>query len=178
MKHLILPLLLCCAAPLLRAEIAITPQAGCLCAGAPRQAFAVEASGTAGPFTFRPCQGCMFDLEMFLSVSNSIKLIEYKSVQNAAGIPLPQFTNYMFNISQISEMRYIFNAEKISLEQAKQGMQSFFNTNKMQVFEVIWGNQPLRSHLFPGSSETAALSSFSGLIDDTDSILYSFIMIY
>jgi uncharacterized protein (DUF2141 family) len=53
MKHLILPLLLCCAAPLLRAEIAITPQAGCLCAGAPRQAFAVEASGTAGPFTFR-----------------------------------------------------------------------------------------------------------------------------
>jgi hypothetical protein len=125
-----------------------------------------------------PCQGCMFDLELHQLDVGELKLIEYKSVQNAAGIPLPQFTNYMFNISQISEMRYIFNAEKISLEQAKQGMQSFFNTNKMQVFEVIWGNQPLRSHLFPGSSETAALSSFSGLIDDTDSILYSFIMIY
>jgi hypothetical protein len=34
-------------------------------------------------------------------------------------------------------MRYIFNAEKISLEQAKQGMEAFINANKQSIFDSM-----------------------------------------
>lgn len=54
-------------------------------------------------------------------------------------ISLDQFKNYISTIDNLSELRYIFNAKKLSTEQAKTGMKAFLNnaTNKQAVWNSM-----------------------------------------
>ncbi len=126
-----------------------------------------------------PCGGCRFDVEMIQSSVGDLKLIEYKSYQNASNVPLPQFKNYMASISRISELKYIFNEAKISTIDAKTGIRSFINSgnNKTEIFDVIWNNQMLRNDLFPNTSDPVqAFAMFEGMIGEINNPFYNFIV--
>jgi len=79
----------------------------------------------------KPCVKCTFDVK---ENGTPPKFREYKSYTDASQIPLPQFLNYMNGITKLSELKYIFNAKKLTTEQAKDGMKEFFVKN----YDTIW----------------------------------------
>jgi hypothetical protein len=77
--------------------------------------------------------GCKFDLELN---TNTPKYIEFKSYQDAAGIPIKQFKAYISRINNLSEMKYVFNAQKLAANgnDAKAGMKAFLKSN----YDEVW----------------------------------------
>lgn len=82
-----------------------------------------------------PCIKCKFDVQ--LTDGNKPKLIEYKSYLDASKIQLPQFLNYIASVNDLAEMKYVFNAVKLSAEQAKDGMKGFLKANETQVIATM-----------------------------------------
>lgn len=85
------------------------------------------------------CTNCRFDVELDPNKANGIKYLEYKSYKDASGIQLSQFKSYMGSIKKLSELNYIFNGTKLSLENAKAGLKTFFNkgNNKQEIFNAM-----------------------------------------
>ena len=83
-----------------------------------------------------PCNKCKFDVERVPTADDLVRLVEYKSYLDASKIQLPQFLNYIASVNNLSEMKYIFNAAKLSTEQAKEGMNLFLKTNAEDIFNV------------------------------------------
>ena len=85
-----------------------------------------------------PCTNCRFDVQMVKPSTpppaNWVKYYEYKSYLKAENISLDQFKNYLATVDNLSELRYIFNAKKLTTEQAKIGMKAFFVKN----YDSIW----------------------------------------
>ncbi len=83
-----------------------------------------------------PKTACRLDVEMN---GNNPRFYEYKSYQDASQISVNQFTSYLSRVSSLSEMKYIFNAAKLSTEQAKEGMKVFMSnsSNKKQIFDAM-----------------------------------------
>lgn len=81
-----------------------------------------------------PCSDCRFDVEMEAGVKPHY--FEYKSYQNASGIQLNQFKNYLAAINSLDELQYIFNAAKLSTQQARDGMKMFFKSNAEDIFNI------------------------------------------
>lgn len=126
------------------------------------------------------CAGCLFDVRFFQVSpgSGELKFIEYKSYQNAANIPLPQFKNYMGGINMISELKYVFNQGKIpTLSQAKTGMKSVFNSgdNAMEIWNIM---SPQLKEDILGSGNADNFSLFLQKINDTESNLYDFVDLF
>lgn len=87
-----------------------------------------------------PCTNCRFDVQMKLpdpKPSNWVKYYEYKSYLEAKNIGLDQFKNYLATVDNLSELRYIFNAKKLSTEQAKTGMKVFLKANAANLIKEI-----------------------------------------
>ncbi|WP_221391418.1 hypothetical protein [Dyadobacter sp. NIV53] len=84
-----------------------------------------------------PCNKCKFDVQ--LAEGSKPRLIEYKSYSDASQIQLPQFLNYIASVNNLSEMKYVFNAAKLTTEQAKEGMKVFMNnsSNKQAIFDAM-----------------------------------------
>lgn len=77
------------------------------------------------------CKNCRFDVEMVVS---NPKFYEYKSYTDASKISIDQFNSYIGSINNLSELKYVFNASKLSVPQAKVGMKTFFVKN----YDSIW----------------------------------------
>jgi hypothetical protein len=86
-----------------------------------------------------PCERCKFDLELSASQTdpNALRLIEFKSYADASKISLPQFTNYLGSVISLKQMKYYFNAAKLTTPQAKEGMKAFLKTNASNIFKEI-----------------------------------------
>lgn len=123
-----------------------------------------------------PCTKCKFDVQ--LTEGNKPRLIEYKSYLDASKIQLPQFLNYIASVNDLSEMKYVFNAAKLSTEQAKVGMRMFMsiNKNKQDIFSTIWSNEGLKNSIFPSiTDQNQAYTKFGDMLNDNDSPIFNFI---
>jgi hypothetical protein len=85
------------------------------------------------------CTNCRFDVELNTSQKGDLKYLEYKSYKDASGIQLNQFKSYMGSIDNLTELNYIFNGTKLSLDNAKAGLKTFFTkaNNKVDIFEAM-----------------------------------------
>lgn len=119
----------------------------------------------------QPCIKCKFDVELITQNSNELKYLEYKSYIDASKISQPQFLNYIANINDIKQLQYVFSKNKLTLQEAKNGMKKFFDKNKEEVFKVM--NSELKESL--GLTGLNAQIKFNNLIEDTNSTLYNFI---
>ena len=86
-----------------------------------------------------PCRGgsgasSCFDVQM--KDGEIPKFYEYKSV-GTVNPTLNQFVAYLTNINSLSELRYIFNATKLTSEQAKTGMKAFLSNNAPNIFKRV-----------------------------------------
>ncbi|WP_428654246.1 hypothetical protein [Runella sp.] len=84
-----------------------------------------------------PCRGgsgasSCFDVQM--KDGEIPKFYEYKSV-GTVKLTLNQFLAYLSNINSLSELRYIFNAQKLTTEQAKEGMKAFLIKNAFNLYK-------------------------------------------
>jgi len=80
----------------------------------------------------KPCVKCTFDVK---ENGTPPKYREYKSYTDASQIPLPQFLNYLNEITSLSQLKYIFNAKKLNSQQAKEGMKMFLKTNAANLYK-------------------------------------------
>jgi hypothetical protein len=80
--------------------------------------------------------GCKFDIEL---LSNDPKYVEFKSYQNAADIPIKQFKAYISRVDNLSEMKYVFNAQKLAANgnDAKVGMKAFLKSNETTIITSL-----------------------------------------
>ena len=78
------------------------------------------------------CPDCRFDTEL-----KNGTLIEFKSYKDLYKIPLKQFKAYIGSIDNIGQLRYVFNKNKASLSEAKDGVAKFISTNKTEIWGVI-----------------------------------------
>lgn len=83
-----------------------------------------------------PCINCRFDVELITQNTDELKFIEYKSYKNAENISKKQFLNYIAKIDDIKQLQYVFNKNKLSLNEAKNGMKKFFDENAKEIFEA------------------------------------------
>ncbi|MFS4491326.1 hypothetical protein [Maribacter sp. 2308TA10-17] len=83
-----------------------------------------------------PCEGCRFDVELIPTSSKPLKLLEYKSYLNASKIPLPQFKNYLNDVTNLNQFNYIFNKSKLNLADAQDGLENFLNKNAIDLFKT------------------------------------------
>lgn len=84
-----------------------------------------------------PCINCRFDVELITQNTDELKFIEYKSYKNAENINKKQFLNYIAKIDDIKQLQYVFNKNKLSLNEAKNGMKEFFKKNVEDMFKPI-----------------------------------------
>ena len=87
-----------------------------------------------------PCTNCRFDVQMVkptIPPSDWVKYYEYKSYLEAKNIGLDQFKNYLATIDNLSELRYIFNAKKLTTDQAKIGMKAFLKANADKIIKPV-----------------------------------------
>ncbi|WP_075603159.1 hypothetical protein [Saccharicrinis aurantiacus] len=96
--------------------------------------------------------------------ARKLKYIEYKSYLDASGISLDQFRNYLHNITDLSELKYIFSADKLSLDEAKKGMQAVMRNNA----EVIWNTNPSLFKKMNKLNSTKKLNDWEDLFDLLD----------
>lgn len=87
-----------------------------------------------------PCTNCRFDVQMIkpaVPPANWVKYYEYKSYLKAENIGLEQFKNYLATVDNLSELRYIFNAKKLTTDQAKIGMKAFLKANADKIIKPV-----------------------------------------
>jgi hypothetical protein len=97
--------------------------------------------------TDRPCVECRFDVEMIKGEGQPLKFIEYKSYIAADKIDVPQLLNYLNGVADLSELRYVFAADKLSLEKAKEGMLAVFRKNAESIWEaneILFKGKPIK----------------------------------
>ncbi|WP_461085419.1 hypothetical protein, partial [Spirosoma flavus] len=82
-----------------------------------------------------PCSDCRFDVEM--ETGSKPRFFEYKSYQNASGIQLNQFKNYLAAINSLDELEYVFNVTKLTTQQAREGMKAFLKANADEIIKPI-----------------------------------------
>ena len=89
-----------------------------------------------------------------------------------------QFLRYLENTNSLDNLRYVFNGTKVTEQEILAAFQDLFEIKTSEIFEVVWSNQSLRNDLFGNMDEVEeAYSLFSVLISDTDSKLYSFVIL-
>ena len=49
---------------------------------------------------------------------------------------MSKLKNYISTINKLSELKYIFNAKKLSAEQARTGIHTFFKTNHSDIWNI------------------------------------------
>lgn len=126
-----------------------------------------------------PCINCKFDI--LLKVDDiditSLKFIEFKSYLNASKISLDQFLNYIATVSNLSQMKYVFNAAKLSEAEAKAGMKIFMLKNAQRIFDT---NQAMfmKINKADGSGKISEVSDLRDLINSEmgNNIIYSIIL--
>lgn len=132
--------------------------------------------------------GCRYDIT-FLD-GNKVVFGEYKSYLQASlssflspnSITLQQFLTYLGSINSIDELRYFFDAGKISdINIVKNRFKSVF-TNNDDIFDAIYANSSLRNSLLNNPiNEVEALQRFDELVlqldnpNITNPLLYSFV---
>lgn len=84
-----------------------------------------------------PCIKCKFDVELITQNSNELKYLEYKSYIDASKISQPQFLNYIANINDIKQLQYVFSKNKLTLQEAKNGMKKFLLNNADNMFKPV-----------------------------------------
>ena len=87
-----------------------------------------------------PCTNCRFDVQMKDIIPPPpgwVKYYEYKSYLKVQNIDINQFKNYISTIGSMDELKYIFNAKKLTTAQAKDGMKAFLKTNAPDLFKPI-----------------------------------------
>ncbi len=84
-----------------------------------------------------PCEKCKFDLLLNADAANpnNLLLVEFKSYQDVTKISLDQFKNYLSSVIGLRQMKYIFNAQKLTTEQAKEGMKAFLIKNAFNLYK-------------------------------------------
>lgn len=98
------------------------------------------------------CVNCKFDVELEPSAQQPLKYKEYKAYQEPSLIPVNQFKEYLNNISDLTQLNYVFSKQKLdpgniggdyALSQAKKGMAKVINKNAKDLWET-------KSSLFNG----------------------------
>ena len=82
------------------------------------------------------CANCSFDVELVLSDGQPIKHLEFKSYQDVSGIDLKQLKEYLSQITDLNQLKYIFNPAKLNSQQAKDDMKAFLKSNAKPVFDA------------------------------------------
>ena len=82
-----------------------------------------------------PCVNCKFDVELNPTDNSALHYLEYKSYLDARKISKPQFLNYMGSISSLDELKYIFNSNKLGLDEIKTGLKSFIKEHELDIIE-------------------------------------------
>lgn len=120
-----------------------------------------------------------FDIYLGNQPSNPIWFVECKSYAEATPIDVDQFIAYLSLIDNFSRLRYIFNARKTDLTQAKQKIQTILKGSSADaIFEVIWGNLPLRNNLWDattypvGVTKLQARSIYDGWLNALDNKVF------
>jgi len=78
------------------------------------------------------CPNCRFDATL-----NDGTLIEFKSYKDPSKIPLKQFKAYIGSINSIDQLRYVFNKDKATISEAKDGMAKVIDNNKFEIWSVM-----------------------------------------
>lgn len=74
-------------------------------------------------------QGKEFDIYLGNTNPNAIWFVECKSYAETTPIDVDQFIAYLSAINNLSNLRYVFNAKKLTPQQAKEKMQAVFRNN-------------------------------------------------
>lgn len=129
------------------------------------------------------CERCLFDVKFKNGSFAEFKSYSLETIQKISG-PLgktfnKQFRQYLQGVSNIEELRYIFNKSKIQdLLVVKGEFKKMFLNNTEEIFDVIWNNQSLRTSLFPRINDPIkGLDAFNKSVNNMDSNLYKFIKI-
>jgi hypothetical protein len=96
---------------------------------------------------------CKSDLS-FRRGNGKVRFVEFKSYEVGSTLAstknVEQLKCYLNQIDSMAEMRYVLNARKTTIDQARTKVQAMFqNSYATVVFDVIWANTNLRAHLFP-----------------------------
>lgn len=89
------------------------------------------------------CTNCQYDI--LLTLNGSVSYIEFKSYQYNSPLDLQQFNGYISNITNLNNLKYVFNAKKMSQTEAKQKMLNFMTTNVDAIFKAnipLFGGNP------------------------------------
>jgi hypothetical protein len=127
-----------------------------------------------------PCSGqsqnC-FDVEMKQPSPpvppDWVRFYEYKSVESVRP-KLSQFTAYLQNINSLSELKYIFNAKKLTTAQAKNGMKAFLKKNSEDIWVIIRDKENIWKNDL-GLDSNNDFDGFESLIENKDERLFKFI---
>nr|MCU0326931.1 hypothetical protein [Spirosomataceae bacterium] len=82
-------------------------------------------------------QGKEFDIYLGNANPNAIWFVECKSYAETTPIDVDQFIAYLSEINSLSNLRYVFNAKKLTLQQAKEKMQTVFRNNATAIFNAL-----------------------------------------
>ena len=94
-----------------------------------------------------------------------------------------QLKCYLSRIDSMPQLRYVLNANKTTLVQARTKVQAMFQgTYGTGVFDIIWSNNALRLRLFPGLTNTTqnkilAKSAFDSWVTALDDRIFSIVKI-
>ncbi len=78
-----------------------------------------------------------FDIYLGNTNPNAIWFVECKSYAETTPIDVDQFIAYLSAINNLSNLRYVFNAKKLTLQQAKEKMQTVFRNNVPTIFNAL-----------------------------------------
>lgn len=77
-----------------------------------------------------------FDIYLGNTNPNAIWFVECKSYAETTPIDVDQFIAYLSAINNLSNLRYVFNAKKLTLQQAKEKMQAVFRNNALSIWDA------------------------------------------
>jgi hypothetical protein len=117
-----------------------------------------------------------FDLK--LKNNPNILFVEFKSYQEDTDLStkgVSQFLGYLNNITSLSQLRYVFNEQKIDRTQAKQKMQAVFQGTKANdIFNLIYPK--MASSLGLSANPVSARQQYNALINNLDDKIFSFVI--
>jgi hypothetical protein len=72
------------------------------------------------------------------SIPSKLLFVEFKSYKEVMNIPLNQFKNYLSSVTDLRQMKYVFNASKFAAgTNAKDGMKRFLKANAETLFKEV-----------------------------------------
>ncbi|MEE9339175.1 MAG: hypothetical protein V3U87_13940 [Methylococcaceae bacterium] len=111
------------------------------------------------------CQNCRLDLEISNTQGQTIRY-EFKSyAKNTPMTQVPQFISYIEEANNLNSYKYVFNKDKVTLNQARNKMKTFINSNREVVFKAIRNNESLKSAITNGVPFNSAADLTPDLID-------------